>query len=124
MKERERVFIPHDIRQRIDEALTYHFSHTGELSVRRLLNRFRIGALDFRDRLYEIEMNYLETGELPFAPELNVDIAAYEQFKQAADRYLLDLERRRPWAIEDNLPITCLDEPIKSPQYRDSALSG
>ena len=126
MKERERVFIPHDIRQRIDEALTYHFSHTGELSVRRLLNRFRIGALDFRDRLYEIEMNYLETGELPFAPELNVDIDAYEQFKQAAEKYAicLDLNVRQPRAIEDNLPITCLDEPIKSPQYRDSALSG
>ena len=92
-------------RERIDEMIAYHFSHPGELSVRRLLNRFRIGALDFRDRLYEIEMNYLETGELPFAPELNVDIGAYEQFKQAADRYFLELERRRPWAIEDDLPI-------------------
>ena len=100
MKERELVFIPHDIRQRIDEALTYHFSHPGELSVRRLLNRFRIGALYFRDRIYEIEMNYLETGELPFAPELNVDIDAFSQFKDAAEKYEIYL-------------MKCLNEPIK-----------
>ena len=105
MKERELVFIPYDIRQRINEALTYHFSHPGELSVRQLLNRFRIGTMYFEDRLYEIEMNYLELGELPFASELNVDIAAFEQFKKAADRYFLEVERRRPVTIEDDLPI-------------------
>ena len=92
-------------RERINEMIAYHFSHPGELSMARLLNRFRIGTLDFGERLYEIHLNYLETGELPFAPELNVDIAAYEQFKQAADRYFLEMERRRPRAIEDNLPI-------------------
>ena len=112
MKERELVFIyPHYIRQRIDEALTYHFQHPGELSVKRLLKRFRIGTSDFGLRLYEIHMNYHETGGLPFAPELNVDIAAFEQFKAAADKYEIYL-------------ISRLNEPIKSPQYRDSALSG
>lgn len=105
MKERELVFIYHYIRQRIDEALTYHFQRPGELSVARLLRRFCIGTIDFELRLHEIHLNYHETGELPFAPELNVDIAAFEQFKEAADRYCLEVKRREPWHIEDVLPI-------------------
>ena len=94
-----------EYRRRIDEMIAYHFQHPGELSVARLLRRFGIGTLYLEERLYEIRQYYLETGELPFAPELNVDIATYEQFERAAERYCLEVERRRPWAIETVLPI-------------------
>ena len=65
-----------------------------------LLRRFRIGTIDFGARLYEIHLNYHETGELPFAPELNVDIDAFSQFRDAAGKYEIYL-------------ILCLNEPIK-----------
>ena len=67
----------------------------------------------------------LETGELPFAPELNVDIAAYEQFKQFRRSLFARLGTATTAGdMKIICLITCLDEPIKSPQYRDSALSG
>ena len=96
---------------RTEEAITYYFQHRDDLRIPALLARFGIGAIDLGQWLYQIECYFGETGELPFAPELNVDIDAFSQFKDAADKYEIYL-------------ILCLDEPIKSPQYRDSALSG
>ena len=105
MKERERLFIDYRIRLRIEEAITYYFQHRDELSVVKLLNRFHIGLCDLGLRLYEIHLNYLETGELPFAAELNVDIDDFEQFRDALLEYQNYLERRLHAITDDFAPI-------------------
>lgn len=84
--------LPGDRRRHIDEAIAYYFRTRGEISIPKLLRRFRIGAYDFNDRLIEIYLDYRETGELPFAPELNAGIDDFERLKQAAEKSGIYLE--------------------------------
>ena len=85
---------------RTEEAITYYFQHRGDLRIPALLARFGIGAIDLGQWLYQIECYFGETGELPFAPELNVDIDAFSQFRDAADKYEIYLISRLNEAIK------------------------
>lgn len=79
--------LPDDRRRHVDEAIAYYFWTRGEISIPKLLRRFRIGSYDLNDRPIEIYLDYRETGELPFAPELNAGIDEFERLKQAAEKY-------------------------------------
>ena len=74
---------------RTEESIAYYFQHRDDLRIPALLARFGIGTIVLGQWLYQIECYFGETGELPFAPELNVE---YDDLKKlcAATQHALN----------------------------------